>query len=178
MRIITGTARGKKLSALEGRDVRPTTDRVKEALFDILQFRIEDRRFLDMFAGSGQIGLEALSRGAKSAVMIDASKESIRVIEQNTNQTQLEHQAKILCADALAYVSSTAEVFDIAFLDPPYHADLLIPALEKVVRCIAESGVIICEHLKETQLPDQVGDFIKEKTYRYGKIHLTRYERP
>lgn len=177
MRIITGIARGRKLSALEGRDVRPTTDRVKEALFDILQFRVEGRRFLDMFAGSGQIALEALSRGAESAVLIDLSKQSAKIAEQNASHTQLNTQAKIVCADALAYVSSTMEIFDIAFLDPPYHSELLLPAIEKVQRCIAEKGMIICEHLKETVLPDTVGDFVKQKTYRYGKIFLTRYER-
>lgn len=178
MRIITGTAKGRKLESLEGRDVRPTTDRVKEALFDILQFRIEGRRFLDMFAGSGQIGLEALSRGAASAVLLDASKAAVQTTTRNARHVLLDDRAKICCADALAYVSSTAETFDIAFLDPPYYAGLLPAALEKVQRCMAETGVIVCEHLKETELPETAGLFIKSRTYRYGRIWLTRYEKP
>lgn len=176
MRIITGKGRGKRLAALDGKDVRPTTDRVKEALFDILQFRVEGRRFLDMFAGSGQIGIEALSRSAKSAVMIDSSKESVKIIEKNLKSTGFDTDAKVVCADAVHYVASTADVFDVAFIDPPYYSDVINVALEKAASAVTKTGVIICEHLKETELPEEVGDFKKIKTYRYGKVFLTRYE--
>lgn len=176
MRVITGKARGKRLAALDGNDVRPTTDRVKEALFDILQFRIEGRRFLDMFAGSGQIGIEALSRGAKSAVFIDSSKDSVKVIEKNIDSSGVSSDAKVICADAVHYVSSTADVFDVAFIDPPYYSEILLTALEKAAAVMPKTGVIICEHLKEANLPEIVGDFKKIKEYRYGRVFLTRYE--
>ena len=122
MRIITGSKRGKKLVTFEGEQVRPTTDRVKESLFNILQFQLEGRRFLDLFAGSGQIGLEALSRGAAQCVFVDASKESIRVVEKNVQSTGMGDRAKVVSSDFAAYLSGCRERFDIAFLDPPYRS--------------------------------------------------------
>lgn len=104
MRIITGSKRGKKLVTLEGEQVRPTTDRVKESLFNILQFQLEGRKFLDLFAGSGQIGLEALSRGAALCVFVDSAKESIRVVEKNIQSTGLGDRAKVVGSDFAAYL--------------------------------------------------------------------------
>ena len=134
MRIITGSKRGKKLVTLEGEQVRPTTDRVKESLFNILQFQLEGRRFLDLFAGSGQIGLEALSRGAGFCVFVDAAKDSIRVVEQNLRSTGLGDHAKVVNADFGAYLSTCRERFDLAFLDPPYRTGLLERALPLVAQ--------------------------------------------
>lgn len=177
MRIITGTKRGKKLIALEGMQVRPTTDKVKEALFDILQFSIEGRRFLDLFAGSGQIGLEALSRGAQSAVFVDSSKDSLRVVRQNVKATGFEDRAKVVQADFAAYLRGSRETFDVAFLDPPYRTGLLEQALPLTAARMAPGGIVVCEHPKEEELPEKAGPFSKCKTYRYGKIMLTTYRR-
>lgn len=122
MRVITGFAKGRKLRTLSGEDVRPTTDRVKEALFSIIQFEIEGRRVLDLFAGSGQLGIEALSRGAASAVFVDSSRDSIEVVRENLNTTQLAQSAQVIQMDSLAFLAGQCGPFDIALLDPPYGA--------------------------------------------------------
>lgn len=178
MRIISGSKRGKKLTALEGEQVRPTTDRVKEALFDILQFSIEGRRFLDLFAGSGQMGLEALSRGASQAVFVDVFRDSIRVVEKNVAATGFSDRAKIVQADFAAYLRREREAFDIAFLDPPYRTGLLQKALPLVTEHMNPGGAIFCEHPADEELPEQAGEFAKRKTYRYGRIMLTSYRIP
>ena len=120
MRVITGSARGKRLAVLEGEAVRPTTDRVKEALFNIIQFQIEGRRVLDLFAGSGQLGIEALSRGASEAVFVDCAKESIAVITKNVENCGLAGQARIVQTDYASYLARRDGTFDLVFLDPPY----------------------------------------------------------
>ena len=178
MRIITGSKRGKKLITLEGEQVRPTTDRVKESLFNILQFQLEGRRFLDLFAGSGQIGLEALSRGAALAVFVDASKDSIRVVEKNVQSTGLGDRSKVITADFQSYLRGCRERFDIAFLDPPYRMGLLEKALPLVAERMNPGGVILCEHPEDETLPESAGDFLQHKSYRYGKIMLTAYRQP
>lgn len=176
MRIITGNMRGKKLHTLEGSDVRPTTDRVKESLFNILQFRIEGRRFLDLFAGSGQIALEALSRGALSAVMVDSSRASVSVIEKNIAETKTADSAKLMPTDFAAYLSHTQDEFDVAFIDPPYEAGLLEKALELTSTRMSAGGIMVCEHPLNQEPPETAGDFVKRKSYKYGKIMLTSYE--
>jgi 16S rRNA (guanine966-N2)-methyltransferase len=176
MRIITGSARGRKLNTLEGLDVRPTPDKVKEALFNIIQFDIEGRHFLDLFAGSGQIGLEALSRGAKDCVFIDASKKSVAVIEENIAHCGFENQSKVVNADSVMYIRRTMEKFDVAFLDPPYRKGLLQEALPYVADRMNEGGTIICEHPIDEEVPDEAGDFKRFRDYKYGKIILTSYK--
>lgn len=177
MRIITGSKRGKKLIALEGTQVRPTTDKVKEALFDILQFELAGGRFLDLFAGSGQIGLEALSRGAESAVFVDASPDSIRVVRRNIELTGFSDRAKVVRSDFAAFLGGTRERFDMAFLDPPYLTGLLQRALPLTVERMAPGGAVICEHPREEELPERAGEFSKYREYRYGRIMLTVYRR-
>jgi 16S rRNA (guanine(966)-N(2))-methyltransferase RsmD len=175
MRIITGTARGKRLLTLEGRDVRPTTERIKESLFNILQFGIEGRRFLDLFAGSGQVGLEAASRGARSVVLVDSSKESISVIQQNVKNTGLGAAVEVVHSDYQSYLLRESGKFDLAFLDPPYSVGLLQAALPLVAEHMQVGGTILCEHPVEEKLPEMVGDFVQGKQYRYGKIMVTKY---
>ena len=152
MRIITGKAKGIRLATLAGEATRPTSERTKEAVFSMLQFDIEGRRVLDLFAGSGQMGLEALSRGAKSATFVDHAKAAISVIKQNIEKTRLEG-ANTVCADSLEYLRSEGRKrnesakFDIVFLDPPY-ADKIIPhALELLLsgRLIKRTSLIVCE---------------------------------
>ena len=175
MRIITGSRRGKKLKTLEGMAVRPTSDHIKESLFNILQFDIEGRTFLDLFAGSGQIGLEALSRGAERAVFVDSAKASCSVVEDNIRTTDFTLQATVVHSDFNAYLMRTKEQFDIAFLDPPYRTGVLEKALLAVVLHMHRGGIVICEHPTDEPLPEKAGEFVRVKDYRYGKILLTSY---
>ena len=177
MRVITGIARGKRLRSLEGNDVRPTTDKVKEGIFSAIQFDIEGRRFLDMFAGSGQMGIEALSRGAATAVFVDSSPSSIKICSENVESTGFTSQAKIVKRDSVGYVAATNETFDIAFLDPPYDAGLLEKALVTVSEKMSDYGIIICEHPSDVSLSSSVNGFTVYRTYRYGKINVTVYKK-
>ena len=177
MRVITGTARSKKLITPKGSDVRPTTDMVKEAVFSAVQFEIEGAAVLDLFAGSGQIGIEALSRGAKSAVFVDKNRDAIAAVKENLKTTQLAEKAKVLLTDSLAFLKSTGEQFDFVFLDPPYEQGICQQALPLAVQAASETCVIFCETRKQEELPEEVGDFRLKKTYRYGKIKLTQYRR-
>lgn len=177
MRVITGTARGKKLITAEGMDVRPTPERVKEALFSAIQFDIEGRTVLDLFAGSGQIGIEALSRGAERAVFVDQSAISIDHINKNLKNTDLFDKAKIIKGDYTAVLFGMTEKFDYVFLDPPYASGFLEKALKLVQKNVKDHGVIICEHPKEQVLPETVDDFTVKKQYRYGKVYITFYIR-
>ena len=148
MRVITGEARGRKLKTLEGLDVRPTTDRVKEGLFNIIQFDLPCARFLDLFGGSGQIGIEALSRGAEYAVFVDENRAAQQVMKENLQTTGM---------------------------DPPYSKGILQEVLPLVPGVMQPQGLIICEHLKEETLPEQVGSYHLHKIYAYGRIRLSVY---
>jgi 16S rRNA (guanine(966)-N(2))-methyltransferase RsmD len=149
MRIITGTARGIKLTTLEGDTTRPTAERVKEAVFSMIQFEIEGRTVLDLFAGSGQLALEALSRGAAKATVIDASRDAMNVIMDNAKKTRLFDRCRISCADYASFIRGAQgrEKYDIVFLDPPYRAGLMPEALRKLDRgeLFAPGAVIVCE---------------------------------
>lgn len=175
MRIITGEARGKKLLSPEGEAVRPTPDRVKEALFNILQFQIEGRRFLDLFAGSGQIGLEAVSRGAECAVFVDASKKSVNMIEKNIEATGFAERARVYHADSVMFIKHVPQKFDVIFIDPPYKSGLIEKVLPDAAGAVNAGGTVICEHPLDEALPESAGTLIKIKDYRYGKIVLTSY---
>ena len=176
MRVITGTARGRRLITREGEAVRPTTEKVKEAIFNIIQFRIEGRRALDLFAGSGQLGIEALSRGAREAVFVDSSSESIAVVKKNLEVTGLAPAAKVVKSDFSSFLMKSTEPFDLAFLDPPYRSGLLQQALPMTARLMNRGGTILCENPVGEDTPEQAGDFIRVRTNRYGKIALTLYQ--
>ena len=175
MRVITGFARGKRLQTLEGEDVRPTTDKVKEGLFSAIQFEIEGRAVLDLFAGSGQLGIEALSRGAEKCLFVDKSSRAIGVVESNLKNTGLLEKARIINKDYASFLSATAEKFDIAFLDPPYKVGLLADALEKVAQKMNRGGVIVCESPKELSLPQTAGELGLFREYKYGRIKVSVY---
>ena len=177
MRIISGTAKGRKLKTLVGDNVRPTSDKVKEAIFSAIQFDIEGRRFLDLFAGSGQMGLEALSRGAKSATFIDSSAESVKVCKENISALGFEADSRLIRSDALSFLNLCSDKFDIAFLDPPYAAGILEKALPLVCDKMSDFGTIICEHPQEVTLPEEIKGFSVYKKYRYGKINVTTYKK-
>lgn len=178
MRVITGSARGRKLETLSGEDVRPTTDKVKESVFSIIQFQLQGRMFLDLFAGSGQIGIEALSRGAKGAYFLDMRRDAVAVIRKNLSATGLEDKAEVRCADSLMFLSSCPVKFDIAFVDPPYNKGIAKKALEALPSVMNQSGVIVVETAAEEELPESTGEFVLDRTYRYGKIKITTYRCP
>ncbi len=177
MRVITGQARGRKLVTLAGEDVRPTPDRVKEAVFSAIQFQVEGRRFLDLFAGSGQMGIEALSRGASQAVFVDKSREAAETVKKNLHACGLEQNARVLNMDSLAFLLQKSEPFGIAFLDPPYGSGLLQKVLPLVAELMAPGGEIFCECPVGEELPERAGDFLLCRRYRYGKISIARYSR-
>lgn len=175
MRVITGSAKGVKIETLEGDSTRPTADRVKQALFNILQFDIEGRTILDVFAGSGQLGIEALSRGAKKCTFLDNNVKAIEIIQKNIIATKLKDRANVLNVDALAYCKRTSETFDIVFLDPPYASDFVDILLPIITEKMNLNGTIVCETAEGKELPQQVGNFCVVRSQKYGKTHLWVY---
>ena len=176
MRVITGSARGRILETLKGDDiVRPTTDKVKEAVFSAVQFEIEGRDFLDVFAGSGQMGIEALSRGARSATFLDSSREAVRCIERNLKVTNLTQFGVIRRCDSLSFVRSTTEKYDIAFLDPPYNTGILQEILPHIAQIMKKTGVIICESALNDKILQKYYNFTLDRERRYGKIKISIY---
>ena len=175
MRVITGTARGRRLLTLEGEDVRPTTDRTKEAMFSSIQFEIEGTRVLDLFAGSGQLGIEALSRGASGAVFVDRNRQAIEVVKKNLQSTGLAKNAIVLSTDAETFVTTTKEKFSFVFMDPPYSQGILQKILPLAERVVLEGGAIICEHSLGEELPEELENMKIYRSYRYGKIAVTVY---
>ena len=191
MRVITGKARGVTLKTPDGMTTRPTTDRVKEALFSIIQFEIPSANVLDLFGGTGQLGIEALSRGAKSAVFVDAGEPACRLIRENLKRTKLEAQGRVIRSDYLSYLDRTKEQFDIIlldrcretydiiFLDPPY-AEVF---LETALKCIAEidilqsGGIIVAERPLGKDLPWEFDGFQRSRDYKYGNTLLTVYRK-
>ena len=179
MRVITGKARGVQLKTPEGMDTRPTTDRVKEALFIIINFDSPGARVLDLFGGTGQLGIEALSRGAKSAVFVDAREESCRLIRENLKRTRLEQDAKVVRSDYMAYLGRTKEQFDIILLDPPYAEVFLENALNRIteIDILHSGGIIVAERPLGKELPWEFDGFERSRDYKYGKILLTIYRK-
>ena len=179
MRVITGTARGRRLLEPEGMDTRPTTDRVKEGIFSSIQFEIEGRRVLDLFGGTGQMGIEALSRGAAHCTFLDLRKEAVGVIRENLKRTGFAEEAVVVQGDYLAFLTRCKEKFDLIFLDPPYAADLLEQALTAIASfdICREHGIIVAEHPVERLLPVLEAPYRIYRTYRYGKIGVTIYHR-
>ncbi|MBQ7737816.1 MAG: 16S rRNA (guanine(966)-N(2))-methyltransferase RsmD [Oscillospiraceae bacterium] len=172
MRVISGTCRGRKLLEPAGMDVRPTTDQVKEALFNIIQFDIEGRKALDLFAGTGQLGIEALSRGAASCTFVDASRTSLKLVQENLRRCGL--TAAVVQSDSIAFLRR-GEKFDLIFLDPPYGMGLEEQAVRDVKEfdILSKGGIMVCETRADTAVPDPGADYGSVKTYRYGRIRLT-----
>lgn len=177
MRVITGSAKGRRLVTPEGIEVRPTAERVKEALFSAINFDIEGRRVLDLFAGSGQLAVEALSRGADSAVLVDNSAASIKVAKANIENCGFADKARLVQIDYQSFCAMSRDIFDIVFLDPPYNKGMLMPALKAVLPLVSDYGMIICEHTPEVKPEQNVGGFSIYRTYKYGKVSITIYKR-
>ena len=186
MRVITGTAKGKQLKTVKGRDIRPTSDRVKESLFNVLAGRVADADFLDLFAGSGAVGIEALSRGARSCVFVELMTPHLKVIEENLAATRLRDRAELIRRDARAAVVDLAHRqrrFDLIFVDPPYAQDL-VPAVLTLIGAhalLAEEGWVVCEHHKKDPVPnlvpvaDSAGGLTKFRELVFGETVLSIY---
>lgn len=175
MRVITGTARGRKLQTPAGLDTRPTTDKVKEAICSALQFDFPGATVLDLFAGSGQMAIEALSRGARKATFIDRDKRAIACIRQNVKDCGFSDCAEILQSDAVGFLQRCSGGFDIAFLDPPYRHEMLPQILPLLAEKMQKNGIIVCEHEPECILPQIILDFDLQKQKKYGKIIVSVY---
>jgi len=173
MRVITGSARGRKLAAPEGLDIRPTTDKVKEAVFSAIQFEIEGAYILDLFAGSGQMGIEALSRGAKRAVFVDNSQRALKCVNENLRTVKFEKYADVINRDSYDYIKHINKKFDIIILDPPYRYNHINNILPFVVEKLNDGGLVICEYESDAEI-DIIPDGLKlKKTYKYGKISVS-----
>lgn len=172
MRVISGEARGHRLAAPEGLDTRPTTDRIKESLFNIIAPDIDDCVFLDLFSGSGAIGIEALSRGAKKAVFVENEKKALEAIDNNLTHTKLEHKAEVLKGEVLTSIKmlgSKNAVFDIIFMDPPYMSDLYKPTLRAILDegILKKEGYVIAECAAKVALPNIDGlKIVRTKDYK------------
>lgn len=177
MRVITGTARGRRLETLPGEDVtRPTTESVKEALFSMIQFELEDTKVLDLFAGSAQLGIEALSRGARHCTFVESNRQACRVAQNNIDHCQLSDKAKLVMSDAVSFLMRK-DNFDIAFLDPPYRQGLIEKCLPKLLPMMNEDGIVICEISADENLPDSICGWYADRSRRYGKTKLILYRK-
>ena len=174
MKVITGSAGGRKLKTPKNDDVRPTTDLVKQAVFNMLQGDVEGRRVLDLFAGTGQMGIEALSRGAREAVFTDKSRESLRLVKENLSLCSLE--GRVVETDALSFLRR-GEKFDLIFIDPPYDDGLYEPVLKEInlVDNLNEGGIIICEARAKCRLPDMQAPYRRLRDRTYGSVAITLY---
>ena len=163
----------------DGMLTRPTTDRVKEALFSVIQFDIPGARVLDLFGGTGQLGIEALSRGAKSAVFVDAREDACKLIRENLKVTELSDRARVVAGDSMEFLSTTKEKFDIILLDPPYASGLLEEALKLIAKrdLLNPHGIVTAECPAGHVLPELPAPYGMGRRYRYGKISLGVYRR-
>lgn len=175
MRVITGSAKGRKLITLEGDDIRPTGDKVKGAIFNSIQFEIEGRRVLDLFAGSGQLGIEALSRGAEKAVFVDLNRRAVNVVNENLEHCRLKEKASVFNGDSLSYLKTAREKFDIIFIDPPYKKGLAEKALSLAPQVMNDGGIIVCETDRNEEMPEFSGKFREAKRETYSKTQIVIY---
>ncbi|MBI1318728.1 MAG: 16S rRNA (guanine(966)-N(2))-methyltransferase RsmD [Candidatus Hydrogenedens sp.] len=179
MRVIAGSARGTKLFSPEGNAIRPTLDRVREALFNMLGPSLEDARFLDLFAGTGANGIEALSRGAAECVFVDLSRDAHRIQRENLLKTRLAADAQTLTLELPRDIARIPGDFDLIFADPPYdyaHYPALLEAAGQ--RLLRPGGSFVIEHQRRVELPDNAGGLVRTKFKHYGDVALSVYEHP
>lgn len=172
MRVISGKARGTSLYSLEGSHTRPTTDRVKESMFSIINFNIPDAVVLDLFSGSGALGIEAISRGAKKCYFVENSKQAADIVRKNIEKTNCTENAILKITDFKAFLNSADENFDVILLDPPYNKKMCDEAMKIIYErnLLKDNGVIMCE----TEYGEVITtDFTKKKDYKYGKTMLS-----
>lgn len=176
MRIISGYAKGRRIIAPKGTKIRPTSDRVKEAIFNTISPLVVESDFLDLFAGTGNVGIEALSRGANSCTFVDKSIESIKCIKYNISNVGFEDRSTIILGDSRKIIAKLAKTYDIIFLDPPYGYNLVIPIMKKLKLLLKEEGIIVVETESKIQLPSQCDKFRLLKTSRYGDTQVGYYK--
>ncbi|MBO5867570.1 MAG: 16S rRNA (guanine(966)-N(2))-methyltransferase RsmD [Oscillospiraceae bacterium] len=179
MRVISGSAKGVTLKTPDGMQTRPTADRVKEALFSIIQFEIPGASVLDLFAGTGQLGIEALSRGAKNAVFVDAADKACRLVKENLQKTKLMESSEVVRSDYLAYLNSCRKKFNIILLDPPYAEIFLENALKLITKIdiLQTGGIIVTERPVGKELNVEFPGFSRSKDYKYGSTLLTIFRK-
>lgn len=179
MRVITGKARGVQLKTPDGMNTRPTTDRVKEALFSIIHFDIPGADVLDLFAGTGQLGIEALSRGASSAVFVDASNDACNLVKENLKRTKMQSCAKVIRAEYMQYLRNCQQKFGIIFLDPPYTEEFLEKSLNFIseIDILQSGGIIVTERPLGKSLSGDFSGYSRSKDYKYGKVILTIFRK-
>lgn len=181
LRVISGKIRGLKLDTPKNQDVRPTTDRVKESLFNIINPYIRQSNILDLFAGTGSLGIECLSRGAKNCVFVDKSRDSINIVRSNVKKARVENESTILNIDfkgALKRLSVQNQKFDVIFMDPPYYENMFIDCLKNIdeLNLLCEDGIIVVEHDTKDLFEDKVGRLEKTRDKKYGNTTLTFYK--
>ena len=173
LRIITGTAKGKKLKTLEGEATRPTSERIKEAIFSAIQFDLEGRRTLDLFAGSGQMGLEALSRGAQSVMFVDSAREAMDIVKENARTTGFFDKSRYLVSDYRNYIrkASGREKFDLVFIDPPYAMECSLDAAARLRESglLCDGAIVVLESGEEEIDVSKAEGFEVIKSTHYGK---------
>ncbi len=174
MRVITGIARGRKLKEPEGMDIRPTADQVKESVFNIIQGDVEGRTCLDLFSGTGQMGIEALSRGAAGCIFVDSDRTAVKLTKLNLEKTGLE--GRVMQADALRFLES-GEKYDLIFIDPPYRSGLYEQVLEriKVFDKLHTGGIMVVESSADYEPESPGAPYVKLRSYRYGKVRITTF---
>ena len=179
MRVISGKARGVSLMTPKGDHTRPTADRVKEAMFSIIQFDLPGGKVLDLFGGTGQLGIEALSRGAKHVVFVDCREDACQLIKENLKRTKFAADGTVVRSDYLQYLDRCKENFDIIILDPPYAEDFLENSLKRVteIDILQSGGIIIAERPLGKDLPYDFPGYSRSKDYKYGQTLLTLYRK-
>lgn len=175
MRVISGSARGVRLLTPDGLNTRPTADRVKEGIFSALQFDLPGRRVLDLFAGTGQLGIEALSRGAEQCVFVDAADAAVKLVRENCRRAKLTERSLVVRAPYDSFLRNCGERFDLILLDPPYAENFLENSLRLIseIDILSDSGIIVCERPAEKQLACDFNGRMRSKDYRYGKTYVT-----
>ena len=171
MRVVGGIYKGRVLNTFRGNEVRPTADMVRESLFNILQFNIAGKVFLDLFCGTGAVGIEALSRGAEKVVFNDLNKSSISLTKSNLSKLNITEKVQVVNQNALTYLVNTTEKFDIVYLDPPYKEGVYLQAIELAKGVLKEGGLIIVED--EKPFNEQIKGLEIVDKRKYGRVHLT-----
>lgn len=177
MRVITGSARGRKLKTLEGQDTRPTGEKVKEALFSAIQFDLENKTVLDLFAGSGQLGIEALSRGAGKCVFIDENRAAADIVKENVAAVGFQSRALVSAMDSFMFLKHSSEKFDIVFLDPPYGKDMIMSAEADLEKILSENPIVVCETGRKEELPEIYAGLPIGFDRHYGEIRIRIYRK-
>lgn len=179
MRIISGEFKGRRLMTPSDDRVRPTTDKVKEAVFSIIAAYIPEGVFLDLFAGTGNMGLEAISRGAKRAYFTDIDRRSIAIVRENVKHCRAEDRSVIMCTDYISALDKINDTADVIFLDPPYKEGIIEACIAKIAECniLKSDGIIVAEHSNRDKLPEELFGFKLMKKRGYGKIGISIYEK-